>query len=283
MTSHDYSSTTVNRHQDAHYDSEEKLRYELAKTVTLTPELYERLFLNPKTRVSGDLRSRFGNPTPVGVLGFSIAVMPLACAFMGWQGSGGLSVVTGTVNIFFGGLLLILAGIGEFLLGNTFPMMVFLGYGAHFFAYATTFVPAFNSIGYFNPDGSGTGSPGTSNQTSVFLASYAFYLIVMCILSFIFLLGSLRVNVVFVLIFMFATIGFGLGAGAFFNLSNGNAVVGTRLATGTGACFFAASVLGFYFLLALIIAIMELPVPDLPVCDLSMVIKARPRGVIKEE
>jgi hypothetical protein len=26
-----------------------------------------------------------------------------------------------------------------------------------------------------------------------------------------------------------------------------------------------------------------LPVPDLPVCDLSMVIKARPRGVIKEE
>ncbi|CAN9212987.1 unnamed protein product [Alternaria alternata] len=283
MTSHDYSSTTVNRHQDAHYDSEEKLRYELAKTVTLTPELYERLFLNPKTRVSGDLRSRFGNPTPVGVLGFSIAVMPLACAFMGWQGSGGLSVATGTVNIFFGGMLLILAGIGEFLLGNTFPMMVFLGYGAHFFAYATTFVPAFNSIGYFNPDGSGTGSPSTSNQTSVFLASYAFYLIVMCILSFIFLLGSLRVNVVFVLIFMFATIGFGLGAGAFFNLSNGNAVVGTRLATGTGACFFAASVLGFYFLLALIIAIMELPVPDLPVCDLSMVIKARPRGVIKEE
>jgi len=193
MTSHDYSSTTVNRHQDAHYDSEEKLRYELAKTVTLTPELYERLFLNPKTRVSGDLRSRFGNPTPVGVLGFSIAVMPLACAFstsiiistpsrlasmcltttvVGWQGSGGLSVATGTVNIFFGGMLLILAGIGEFLLGNTFPMMVFLGYGAHFFAYATTFVPAFNSIGYFNPDGSGTGSPGTSNQTSVFLASY---------------------------------------------------------------------------------------------------------------
>jgi succinate-acetate transporter protein len=98
--------------------------------------------------------------------------MCLTTTVVGWQGSGGLSVATGTVNIFFGGMLLILAGIGEFLLGNTFPMMVFLGYGAHFFAYATTFVPAFNSIGYFNPDGSGTGSPGTSNQTSVFLASY---------------------------------------------------------------------------------------------------------------
>jgi hypothetical protein len=105
----------------------------------------------------------------------------------------------------------------------------------------------------------------------------------MCILSFLFLLGSLRVNVVFVLIFTFATIGFGLGAGAFFNLSRGSVVVGTRLATGTGACFFAAGVLGFYFLMALIVAIMELPVPDLPVFDLSTVIKARPRGMIKEE
>jgi hypothetical protein len=105
----------------------------------------------------------------------------------------------------------------------------------------------------------------------------------MCILSFLFLLGSLRVNVVFVLIFTFATIGFGLGAGAFFSLSRGSVVVGTRLATGTGACFFAAGVLGFYFLLALIVAIMELPVPDLPVFDLSTVIKARPRGMIKEE
>ncbi|KAL1798548.1 hypothetical protein ACET3X_002585 [Alternaria dauci] len=282
MASHDYPSTITDRHQDAHYDSEEKLRYELAKAVTLTPELYERLFLNPKPQVKVNLRSQCGNPTPVGVLGFTIAVTPLACAFMGWQGSGGLSVATGTVNIFFGGMLLILAGIGEFLLGNTYPMMVFLGYGAHFIAYATTFVPAFNSVGFFNPDGSGAGSPGTSNQTPVFLASYAFYLIVMCILSFIFLIGSLRVNIVFVLIFAFATTGFGLGAGAFFNLSNGNVVVGTRLATGTGACFFATGVLGFYFLLAMMIAIMELPVPDLPVCDLSMVIKARPRGVIKE-
>jgi hypothetical protein len=111
----------------------------------------------------------------------------------------------------------------------------------------------------------------------------AFYLLAMGILSFIFLLGSLRVNGVFVLIFLFVTIGFGLGAGAFFNLGKANVALGTKLATGTGACFFAASVLGFYFFLALVIAIMELPVPDLPVFDLSTVIKAKSRGVLKQE
>jgi hypothetical protein len=67
--------------QDTHFDNEEKLRYELAKTVTLTPELYERLFISPKTQVAGSLRNTFGNPTPIGVLGFSVSVLPLACAF----------------------------------------------------------------------------------------------------------------------------------------------------------------------------------------------------------
>lgn len=75
MASQDHH--TIGSH-NTHFDSEEKFRYELAKTVTLTPELYERLFISPKTQVSGDFRTRFGNPTPVGVLGFSVGVIPLA-------------------------------------------------------------------------------------------------------------------------------------------------------------------------------------------------------------
>jgi succinate-acetate transporter protein len=73
---------------------------------------------------------------------------------VGWRGSGGL------------------AGIGEFLLGNNFPMIVFLAYGAHLLAFATTFIPFFNAIGFFNPNGSGIGSPGAENQSSVFLSSF---------------------------------------------------------------------------------------------------------------
>ncbi len=91
---------------------------------------------------------------------------------MGWQGSGGSSVATTTINIWFGGVLLFIAGVGEFLLGNTFPMMVFFAYGAHFLSYATTFIPWYNAVGYFNPDGSGAGSPGPQNQTAMFAASY---------------------------------------------------------------------------------------------------------------
>lgn len=78
MAAQDHHTVASN---NTHFDSEEKFRYELAKTVTLTPELYEKLFISPKTPVAGDFRQRFGNPTPIGVLGFSVGVIPLAISF----------------------------------------------------------------------------------------------------------------------------------------------------------------------------------------------------------
>lgn len=113
----------------------------------------------------------------------------------------------------------------------------------------------------------------------------AYYPIALCLLSIVFLIGSLRTNVVFVIIFVAASIGFGLGAGGFFHLAEGNLDVGNKCIVGLGACFFVADLLGWYLLTAATIEIMELPVPDLPVGDLSTVIRARPRGApaVREE
>lgn len=82
----------------------------------------------------------------------------------------------------------------------------------------------------------------------------------------------------FVLIFICATTGFGFAAGAFWQVALGNMAWGIQLVVATGACFFAASMLGWYLFASIIIATMELPIPDLPVFDLSTVIKAKPRG-----
>jgi hypothetical protein len=97
-------------------------------------------------------------------------------------------------------------------------------------------------------------------------------------LSFAFLLGSFRTNLVFVLIFVAATIGFGMAAGAFWQIAKGNPTLGNTLLKGVGGSFFFADILGWYLFFGSIIALMELPIPDLPVFDLSTVIKARPRG-----
>jgi hypothetical protein len=36
-----------------------------AGSITISPELFEKLYLSPQNAVSGDLRKTFGNPTPM--------------------------------------------------------------------------------------------------------------------------------------------------------------------------------------------------------------------------
>lgn len=74
-------------------DQEENLhRTQTAESVFLpiSREAFEKLYLSPKNpRVSGDLRKKLGNPTPISLLGFLIASTSNACIMMGWRGAGG--------------------------------------------------------------------------------------------------------------------------------------------------------------------------------------------------
>lgn len=60
--------------------------------LTSPPELFEKLYLTPQAKVTGDLRSTFANPTPVALIGFLLSCTPLACELMGWRGAGGNGV-----------------------------------------------------------------------------------------------------------------------------------------------------------------------------------------------
>ena len=60
---------------------EEVIRNALTNTLTLSPETFERLYLGPKTQVSGSLRTTFANPTPIALLGFSVGLFPLSISF----------------------------------------------------------------------------------------------------------------------------------------------------------------------------------------------------------
>lgn len=62
-------------------------RSETISSISLTPEQFDRLYLQPQNNVAGDLRKRFGNPTPVGLGGFLLALTPLVMQFMGWRGT----------------------------------------------------------------------------------------------------------------------------------------------------------------------------------------------------
>lgn len=66
-------------------------RYQTAESVLLPipRDAFEKLYLSPKTPNAGKLRSTFGNPTPICLMGFLLAATPTAMLTMGWRGSGG--------------------------------------------------------------------------------------------------------------------------------------------------------------------------------------------------
>jgi hypothetical protein len=53
-------------HLDGNHDSETALhKIRTAGSISISPELFEKLYLSPQNRVHGDLRRTFGNPTPL--------------------------------------------------------------------------------------------------------------------------------------------------------------------------------------------------------------------------
>ena len=69
-----------------------------------------------------------------------------------------------------------------------------------------------------------------------------------------------------------------MATGAFWAIAKNDMAYGQTLLEWTGGFFFAASLLGWYLFFGSIITTMELPIPDLPVFDMSAVVKARKRG-----
>lgn len=91
-------------------------KIQTSSSIPISPELFEQLYLAPKTNVKGQLRQTFGNPTPIGLYcrisntgvlflliyfrkalgGLLLCGMPLSMVLLGWQGAGGFG---GAANV----------------------------------------------------------------------------------------------------------------------------------------------------------------------------------------
>ncbi|KAF6219670.1 hypothetical protein HO133_004139 [Letharia lupina] len=261
-------------------------RIRTAGSISMSPELFEKLYLSPENRVKGDLRKTFGNPTPIALIGFLLSLTPLSCDLMGWRGAGGNGASDSAAYFFFGGVLMILGSIGEWIVGNTFPFVVFGTFGAFWLTFGGTLVPSFNAYGaYVTTPAQMAGQDGNPGnplglQTPGFNASFAFFLLFMGLVCFIFLICSLRTNVVFFLIFLSLIGAFGCLAGAYWNLAlayenAANTMAAKRagrLVVAGGAFTFVTSMAGWWIFFAIMLASLDFPF-SIPVGDLSHIIK----------
>lgn len=167
--------------------------------------------------------------------------------------------------MFIGGLL-------EFVLGNTFPFVVFCSYGSFWFTYGATLTPAYNAWSAYAPLSATNANPQAGLSDPVFLSSFAFFLLWMSILSFVYLIVSFRTNVVFVLIFSTLCPMYACLAAGDWHAAQGNADAALTLQHAGGALAFMSCLLGWYDFIVLLLLAVDFPL-NLPVGDLSRVIK----------
>ncbi|KAJ6076895.1 hypothetical protein N7499_008876 [Penicillium canescens] len=263
------SSTSQNSETKLSYERKESTMQGLTTvptSVTLSAEQFERLYLTPITRHQPALAKQVGNPTPLALGGFVITTTPLSCCLMAWRGASGNGVALIGPIVFLGGLLLLITSILEFVLGNTFPCVVFGTIGGFWFAFAATMIPSFNAAAPYSSTANDTAAGLSSTG---FLNTYAFLFITMAVLMLIFMVCATRTNVVYTLIFLSLLIVFLLLSSAYWLLGEGNAATGDRCVKGAGASLFVASLLGFYLLIVQLFEALEFPF-YLPVGDLGM-------------
>ncbi|KAH8672294.1 GPR1/FUN34/yaaH family-domain-containing protein [Ilyonectria robusta] len=251
-----------------------------AGSIAMTPELFEKLYLSPPNAVKGELRKTFGNPTPLALVGFLLSLMPLSCDLMGWRGAGLFGAATIAVYFFMGGVLMLLSGIMEWVLGNSFPSIVFCSFGCFWLAFGGTLNPSFAAFSSYAP--ADAKSPAEGMATRGFNASLGFWLVFMGLLAVVYLICALRTNVVFVIIFFTLIPAFALLTGAFWVLAEdytGNADLANKLFVAAGAILFCTCAAGWYILVAIMFEIVDFPI-QLPVGDLSSVIQGRSGRII---
>ncbi|KAL2867262.1 GPR1/FUN34/yaaH family-domain-containing protein [Aspergillus lucknowensis] len=141
----------------------------------------------------------FGSPTPIAIGGFVLCTTPLSMTLLGWRDAGGLGAANIGAYLYFGGVLLVFGGIGEWIIGNTFAATVFSLFGGFWFAFGMTLVPGSGAVEAYSPD---PGNPGAGLRQPDFNATFAFFLVGMAVLCFIFCFVSIRTNLAFFLIFL---------------------------------------------------------------------------------
>ncbi|KAJ7176138.1 GPR1/FUN34/yaaH family-domain-containing protein [Mycena crocata] len=206
--------------------------------IHLTEAQYDRLFFQPgRGEVSAP--KQFGNPTAFAIISYLMAFTPTSVFLMCLDGTSttSLPAITG-VFYFIGGLGLTIGGVMEWVLGNTFPFVVF-----------TTFGGCWLSLGVLFDPSKGILSAYTDATLASFNHGLQFYFTFWAILCGVYVIASLRTNVVFV-------------------IALGNPSMALTFLKIGGAFAFANVVAGWYLALVLMVAAAELPL-DLPVGDLS--------------
>jgi succinate-acetate transporter protein len=151
--------------------------------------------------------SRIANPHPLGILSFGLTLFVFSLYSVHARGIYHPNVIVG-LGLFLGGLAQLLAGQWAFPRGSTFAATVYTMYGAFWIAYAIILIP-------------GTGVGAAFPTANEFGDALGIFYILWMVITFIFLIASIKRHISFLAFFFFLMLFF-MFEGAAYMKSNNN-------------------------------------------------------------
>jgi len=145
---------------------------------------------------------KFANPAPLGLMAFGATTFVLSMYNVQARGITTPNVVLG-MALGYGGLVQTIAGIEEWACGNTFGATAFASYGGFWLSFATLYIPQFGVLAAY--DGN---VAEIDSALGIYVASWG-------IVTFIFLIASLRSSIALISLFFFLDITFWCLVGSF--------------------------------------------------------------------
>jgi len=140
---------------------------------------------------------KFANPAPLGLMAFGATTFILSLFNVRARGITTPNVILG-MALGYGGLVQLIAGIEEWACGNTFGATAFSSYGGFWLSFATLYIPQFGVV-----DSYGNNGAELDSALGIYLAAWG-------IVTFIFLLASLRSSIALASLFFFLDVTFWL-------------------------------------------------------------------------
>ncbi|KAM0715787.1 hypothetical protein Q7P37_008301 [Cladosporium fusiforme] len=174
-----------------------------------------------------------GNPTPLAMGGFATTLLTLSLSMMGFRGVHTQTVFVGDL-CFAAGIGMLISAQWEIVRGNTFTYTVLSAFGLFYGGYGATLIPAFGIIERYG------------GLNAEYYNAVGFFVLIWAVLDVIFIIASLRMNVVLIGVFTTIFLCFSLDAASYFALADGHTAASTALLKTAGAFGFISGLLGFY-------------------------------------
>ncbi|KAL0488983.1 6 TM domain-containing transmembrane protein [Acrasis kona] len=159
-----------------------------------SPLVLEHRYLNTivEKLSRGSPSSTLGNPGPLGLAGFAMTTFLLSCWNTGLLSAGTAKIVL-PVALWYGGIAQLLAGMWELAASNTFGALAFTSYGAFWLSYAT--------IEQFWVPAQGVTEQDIGIAVGMYLLAWTIFTLYMMV-------GTFRMSVSLMLVFIFLEIAF---------------------------------------------------------------------------